>query len=238
MSDCLIIGGGLIGLLTARELLAAGMQVQVVERGQTGREASWAGGGILSPLYPWRYVEPVSVLAQCSQQSYEALANTLLSDTGIDPEWTRSGMLLLDGEPDAARQWAEKYLVELQQVYGPEIREIEPATAGRFDSGIWLPGIAQVRNPRLMKALVADVRRRGGEIREFTVVKEIRHASGRIRGVETPEGFLAADRVILAAGAWSGRLLAGTGLDLPVKPVHGQMLLFHAEPGFLGRRTN
>ena len=65
--ECLIIGGGLIGMLTARELRQAGMDnIALVERGKTGRESSWAGGGILSPLYPWRYPEAVSALASWS----------------------------------------------------------------------------------------------------------------------------------------------------------------------------
>ena len=57
MNDVLVIGGGVAGLLAARELSLAGLRVVVVERGSLGRESSWAGGGILSPLYPWRYPE-------------------------------------------------------------------------------------------------------------------------------------------------------------------------------------
>ncbi|MEW8155639.1 MAG: FAD-dependent oxidoreductase, partial [Candidatus Thiodiazotropha endolucinida] len=55
MIDCLIVGGGIIGMLTANELHTAGMAVALVEKGHPGRESSWAGGGIVSPLYPWRY---------------------------------------------------------------------------------------------------------------------------------------------------------------------------------------
>ncbi len=49
-----IIGGGIIGLLIARELIDSGEKVVIFDRGETGKESSWAGGGILSPLYPWR----------------------------------------------------------------------------------------------------------------------------------------------------------------------------------------
>ena len=63
VSDFLICGGGISGLLVARELVLAGATVHLVERGRIGAEASWAGGGIVSPLYPWRYEDAVSGLA-------------------------------------------------------------------------------------------------------------------------------------------------------------------------------
>lgn len=62
MSHVIVVGGGVIGLMTARELVEAGAQVTLIERGETGRESSWAGGGIVSPLYPWRYPEALSLI--------------------------------------------------------------------------------------------------------------------------------------------------------------------------------
>ena len=63
-TDFLIVGGGVVGLTSAQVLLQAGYRVTLVERGTVGREASWAGGGILSPLCPWDYQEAVTRLAQ------------------------------------------------------------------------------------------------------------------------------------------------------------------------------
>ena len=62
-ADYLIVGGGVIGMMLARQLAHAGATVTLVDRGACGREASWAGGGIVSPLYPWRYPAAVSRLA-------------------------------------------------------------------------------------------------------------------------------------------------------------------------------
>ena len=65
-----VIGGGIIGLLAARELIQAGHKVQLLDKSNIGKESSWAGGGILSPLYPWRYAEAVNNLALWSQSQY------------------------------------------------------------------------------------------------------------------------------------------------------------------------
>lgn len=88
MQDVVIIGGGVIGCLTAVNLVQAGWTVTLMERGNTGREASWAGGGIVSPLYPWRYSEAISALAGWSQGFYPQLGAMLADETGVDPEVT------------------------------------------------------------------------------------------------------------------------------------------------------
>jgi glycine oxidase len=75
--DIIVVGAGIFGLLTARELNRAGMSVMLVERGQPGREASRASAGILSPLYPWRLQSPLQALAHWSQQYYPVLVDDL-----------------------------------------------------------------------------------------------------------------------------------------------------------------
>jgi len=232
-ADVVVIGGGLIGLLTARELSAAGASVTVLERGQPGRESSWAGGGILSPLYPWRYPDPVSELARWSQGVYPELCRALAA-TGIDPEWTRSGMLLLDGQREPAGQWSTRFGYPLETPSGDDVARLEPALAGPFEGGLLrLPTVAQVRNPRLLTALRRDLVARGVRIHAHRAVRGLRQEGGRVTAVETDAGPVAAGAAVLAAGAWSAEVAGGLPVPLPVRPVRGQMLLFRTPPGTL-----
>mgnify|MGYP000187483600 CR=1 FL=1 len=97
----LVFGGGAIGMLTALELAQAGEAVTLFERGETGRESSWAGGGIVSPLYPWRYSSAISSLSRWSEGEYPRLAEALKDATGIDPEYRQKGLIYLRVEDEA-----------------------------------------------------------------------------------------------------------------------------------------
>lgn len=217
----LIIGGGAIGLTSAQALLQAGYKVTLVERGTTGGEASWAGGGILSPLCSWDYTEPVTRLTQRSMGMYSEAAATLRASTGIDPEYLRSGMLLLPPYQDArATQWCAAHQVQLQHV---ALGDCVPGLQG---CGLFMPDVGQVRNPRLLQALRRHVQMLGGVILEGHEVQKFEIAGSRITGLQTSQGRLSADAYIVAAGAWSQTLLGEHALNLDVRPIRGQILLF------------
>lgn len=90
------------------------------------------------------------------------------------------------------------------------------------------PQMAQVRNPRLLKALLAALRQRGVTVLSQTTVHGWAETGGRLRGVITDRGEFPCDAAVLAAGAWSAPLGAAG-----IAPVKGQMLLAQAEPGQL-----
>jgi glycine oxidase len=235
MYDSIIIGGGLIGMLTARELVMADQRVLLVDRVKIGQEASWAGGGIISPLYPWRYHASITALAAWGQRHYPDLAAALHTESGIDPEYSRSGLLIL--EPDdmpRALEWAGDAAQTLHKIDRSAIAECEPALTTTADGAVWMPEVAQIRNPRLVKSAHQAIAGRV-EIRESTEVTGFVIRGGRLQGIETSAGTLSTKAAIVCAGAWTGRLLRDLVPPPDIEPVLGQMILFRARPGAIAR---
>jgi len=232
----IVVGGGIIGMLTARELHSAGQTVTLIDRQQPGQESTWAGGGIVSPLFPWRYLDSITTLAGWSQAHYADICGALLRDTGIDPEYTVSGMLMAaPDELEQASTWAAQHQRNLRLIDASTFRELEPQAAHPPETGLWMPDVAQVRNPRIAKALLADLHRRGIEVITDTPVTGLDCAGDRCRGVQTGSIRHAADRVIICAGSWSGQLLGDLPAPPAIRPVRGQMLLFKTPPGTISR---
>ena len=241
MSDFLIIGGGVIGMMTALQLADAGHQVTLVDRGECGKEASWAGGGIVSPLYPWRYDSAVSQLSRWSEGVYPSLALRLLEETGIDPEYRQKGLLYLNvDDADKALQWARQLGKPLERVGADFVHAKEPGVAMADDSALWMPTLGSVRNPRLAKALKARLAampqvtlKEQCEVSGF--IQQGGKVEGIVEGVVTSQGTITAERIIVCGGAWAAQLLSQLNVQLPVRPVKGQMIAYQAPKGLVQR---
>ncbi len=234
MPDCIVVGGGVIGMLTARALYKAGMDVMLLERAALGGESSWAGGGIISPLYAWNYADAVNRLAERSKQLYPLLVAELLDETGIDSELLHSGLFVLNNTPvETILTWGQHWGVEIQKIeQRSQVSRIEPATASNVTHGLWLPAIMQIRNPRLVKALKGSFEHLGIACKEHTPVAEILTENNKITGVRSENESFFADKVVLASGAWTAQFGTATR-EISVQPVKGQMIMFHGEPGLL-----
>jgi glycine oxidase len=219
--DFIIIGAGAVGLTTAQALLQAGYRVTLLERGTVGQEASWAGGGIMSPLCSWDYQESVTQLAHRGMGLLGEAAMLLHATTGIDPEYQRSGMLVLPPyREEIALQWCVTHAFPAQQV---DLADHLPV---KSEGGLLLPDVAQVRNPRFLRALRRRVEILGGVILEQYEVLGFTSQGEHITAVQTAHGELSAGAYIVTAGAWSQVLLGDYALQLDIKPVRGQILLF------------
>lgn len=232
-----MVGGGVIGLMTTLQLADAGHHVTLVERGECGREASWAGGGIVSPLYPWRYELPISCLSRWSEGVYPELALRLLEETGIDPEYRQKGLLYLWVENEgAALDWARTVGKPLERVGADFLYAKEPQAAPGLESALWMPTLGSIRNPRLTQALRARLMAMSQvELREGVEIEHLCVEHGRITAVESRSERFTAGQVIVCGGAWAGQLLSSMGVTLPVRPVKGQMILFKAPVGLVER---
>lgn len=210
-----VIGGGIVGCITSFLLIEEGYQVILVDQGSIGQEASWAGAGILSPLLPWHYEGSVNNLCFGSADFYKKLSETLKKETEIDPEWEESGMLIYQtGEEDQAVSWCKENQIEIQQV------EVEK------NSCLFLPQVAQIRNPRLLRALKKYLINHNVEVMEHQKVIPISDPNNFIHHLQTENGLnLEADYYVVASGAWSSYVLNET--DTPkIRPIRGQLIQY------------
>jgi len=232
-SDYLIIGAGINGMLTARFLAQAGKRVTLIDQGEPGGESSWAGGGIVSPLYPWRYSAAVTALATWAQEFYPALSADLLTETGVDAEHRQTGLLMLDAnDQEEALAWAGSNGRVMEKTDPAGIKALAPALAGGFREGLWMPRVANIRNPRLCQALAQALQDNSRvTLLSTTEATGFDATGGTVDGVHIKRGdgsraLLKASCVIVCSGAWSAKLLATLGVDLAVHPVKGEMLLY------------
>jgi glycine oxidase len=223
MADAVVIGGGVMGLLAARELRKRGLAVTLVERDRPGRQASWASAGILTAARPTE-TGPDADLKRRSAELYPNLVADLREESDVDPEMTANGHLLPAFTDDQVRQLhaAARNEPNAEVVSGASLREAEPAVGPAVLAGLLRPG-GQIDNRRLIRALEVANRRAGVTMISGAAVTEILRDGDKVRGVRTLEGDYLAPIVINAAGSWS-RQIPGCDPIMPVVPQRGEIL--------------
>jgi glycine oxidase len=240
MHDVLIIGGGVIGLSLAWDLARHGQSVQVIDRQEPGREASWAGAGILPAANRATALHSYDQLCGLASELHPQWAAELQSLTGIDTGYRRCGGIYLartPGEAAALAAWVEDQRelgIEVERVAAENlpprysVLRTRYRVPSRFQPFAYhLPQESQLRNPRHLQALLAACKQSGVEITPHFEAGEIVIDNGRIDAVEANHRALRARQFCFTAGAWTGQLLAQLGMPIHVLPLRGQMLLFN-----------
>ena len=233
-----IIGAGVIGLGIAWRL-AQRATVTVFDRGKAGAGASHAAAGMLAACCEAEPGEETLVmLGRESQKRWPAFAEELEQASGIDVELRREGTLVLaltaDDQATIAHhlEFQRRLDLPLEWLSAAATRAREPRLAGKIAGALFSPQDHQVDNRKLAQALRIAAERAGVNIHEHQPVKELAVRGGQARGVVLEDGTsVAADIVVLAAGAWS-RKIDGLPPDRrpPVRPTKGQMLALRMDP--------
>lgn len=223
--DVIVIGGGALGAACARELALEGRRVVVIERGGEHGQSWRAAAGMLAPQIETRENEPLYELGIASRERYAELSRELLDATGIDIGLWREGIARVaydEADANALRASVAGQRQRGQRVDwldSGEVRERWPWVRPVLGA-LWAPYDGALDPAELVRALMADAQRLGATVVRDTA-RAIEREGDRVIGVVAGERY-AADDVVVAAGAWSGRI-EGLPRPLAVEPVRGQM---------------
>lgn len=233
-----IIGGGIIGLSIAYELLRREWQVTLVERNEFGQAASWAAAGILLPANRLTANHPLEHLSALSNRLHADWANKLQSETGIDNGFHRCGGLYVGrtaGEIAALTglqfQWNDEDIA-MESLDQSEVESLPYVknNAGALEGvrrAISLHDESQICNPHHVDALVAACRNRGAKLLEQCEVRSVLHSEtdDRITGILLGSGnILMSDQYVFSAGPWTDQVVEFEAL--PMLPVRGQIVMY------------
>jgi glycine oxidase len=236
--DVLILGGGVIGLSAAYFLSRTGLRVAVADRSDFGREASWAGAGIIPPGNPANARTPIDRLRAESYAMFPAVSADLREHTGIDNGYRRCGGIELVSP-------ADRYALGLWDAEGIRYETLSPESLASVEPHVrtpagttpfLLPDTAQVRNPWHLRALLAQAELTGADLRPHTPVVGFDTDGNRVLAARTADGGrIIAGQFVVCGGARSDQLLAPLGIQPGVHPVRGQIVLLRTREPVVSR---
>lgn len=235
--DLMLCGGGVVGLSIAYQCASIGWRVLVVDAGEIGKAASWAGAGILPAGATVAALDPLEQLRSLSQRLHPEWSRQLLEQTGIDNEFRRCGGLYLActaaerATLSASQMWWDELGVRFESWSTKELVSRLPAIASLADNvenlqSWFLPEDCRLRNPRHIRALRCACELLGVEIIENTRVDSLETRGDRIVGANAGPKQFRANRFCVTSGAWASQLLGPLGIETGILPVRGQMVLF------------
>jgi glycine oxidase len=229
--DVVVVGGGVVGCASAWFLAKEGLRVRLFERDALAAHASGAAAGMLAPLCEASGPGIFLRLGLRSLGLFPELVRELRERSGVDPEYERSGVLRVAADAGEARRLAERArdlaAEGLEWLDARAAREAHPGLAQAEHGALHSSREGHVRSPLLVQALALAAEGRGARVEVGVPVLALELEGGRVTGVRTPAGSVAAGAVVLCAGSSTQACLVPLGAQrlAPVEPVRGQGLI-------------
>ncbi|MBI1734810.1 MAG: FAD-binding oxidoreductase [Candidatus Rokubacteria bacterium] len=237
-----MIGAGAIGTAAAYYLAKAGVGVTVVDRRGVGQEASGANVGLVTLFSAYSFDEPDPGAAYALSIASADAYLTLGEELGVDLEYERCGGVVFaqtDDQLALIRRAYEGYRrqgIPVEWLDAAGVLAAEPAfRCEGILGGVFCPLNGQLNPLMLCRGLAQGARAHGARFMPGTSVEGIETTGGRVRAVRTTAGEIPCEQVVNAAGAWSAALARMVGLDIPVSPGRGQIVLTEPAPRFIHR---
>ncbi|MBV9080661.1 MAG: glycine oxidase ThiO [Elusimicrobia bacterium] len=234
--DVIVIGGGLIGASSAFRLAQEGLRVLLLEKNHVGFGASGCTAAMLECQTEAHRGETFFSLALPSLRLYPSLHLEVKELTGINFELERNGILSVALTGDEGMilrretRWQRDRSLRAEWLDATAVaREYPEVDSNPLGAALFCED-GQVNGERLLAGLVLAAERSGAEVRERVGDVSLVVENGRVVGVRTREGVSAADKIVVAAGAWCDQLLEPIGPPLGVRPVRGQLVYFERQP--------
>ena len=221
MNTC-VVGGGIIGALTAHALARKGFEVQVLDAERPGA-ATPASAGILFAIFDQTGDGAWADLARYGHAAYPELCAGIESETGFE----RRGLLVVGMEAGRAAEWAKAQGLACETLSPSECRRRFPQLAAPEHDVALLPEVAQIDPCRFMGAFRSRLQDEGVRWRTARVSRVLQDGN-RIRGVGSSDREWQAEQVVIAAGAWSAELQKDAASEPPVRPRRGQIVAWRS----------
>ena len=226
MYDVIIIGGGIIGSSVAWQLSRRKKKVLVIERKDTCSGSAGATDGVVG--YHTKKPGLQLDLAVQSIEMFKTLNRDL--ETNVEYGLEAGGMQPVEDKDqwdmlEAMATEQRKSGVDIRMITAEEACTIEPNLNPDIYGALWSPTGGKVNPLAMTFGYARAAKKLGAVYLTETSVTDIIIEGGRAVGVNTPAGEFRADCIVNAAGAWAGKVAALAGLDMPIKPRKGQLMI-------------
>ncbi|MFM8932285.1 MAG: NAD(P)/FAD-dependent oxidoreductase [Gemmataceae bacterium] len=239
--DVLIAGGGVIGLTTGLQMAESGFSVAIFDQGNFGEESSWAGAGIVAPPQCSQDAGPLDRLRSLSIRGLATFSVELQELTGIDNGYQVCGGLEIPFKRESTSVWCETWAhqgIRFEPWCRSDCITRFPGLDCSFTPDgdcFWLPEKAQIRNPWHIRALLERLKALPVALHPNEPIEEWCTTSGQSGSLSAKSGLGTYHfrNAVLCTGAWTQTISQKFGIQLPIAPVKGQIILYQGRPGLI-----